>query len=54
MISSLVYCSTGLFPAAFETSFGEVLRVLAASNPGILGETSSGTQKTFRSAVMSY
>lgn len=46
MISSQVCCSTGLFPAAFETSFGGVLRVLAACNPGILGETlSSGIQK---------
>lgn len=46
MISSQVCCSIGLFPAAFETSFGGVLRVLAACNPGILGEMlSSGTEK---------
>lgn len=46
MISSRVWCSTGLFPATFETSFGGVLRVLSACNPGILGETlSCGTQK---------
>lgn len=46
MIISRVCCSTGLFPAAFETSFGGVLRVLAACNPGIVGETlSCGTEK---------